>query len=141
MGSGNGIPALSPRDIDLLGRHSESAPPNQPSVPPDANWCYTTGTSRSSGERFLALGHGCVPHAEWLSRYNATVLLNGAHVRYKGDDGLWWLLGRPARTRLRMGYIWCAFWMTRDRSIFLFHRRATRLRRELYEILGVCKYT
>ena len=28
----------------VLGRDSESAPPNQPSVPPDANWCCTTGT-------------------------------------------------------------------------------------------------
>ena len=50
-------------------------------------------------------------------------------------------VGRSARARLRIGYIWCDFRMTRDRSIFLFLRRATRLRRELYEVLGVGKYT
>ena len=47
--------------------------------------------SRSNGERFLAPGYGCVPRAEWLRRYSATVLPNGAHFWYKGDDGLWWL--------------------------------------------------
>ena len=47
--------------------------------------------SRSNGERFLAPGYGCVPRAEWFSRYSTKVLHNGAHVWYKGDDGLWWL--------------------------------------------------
>ena len=47
--------------------------------------------SRSNGERFLAPGYGCDLHAEWLSRYSATVLPNGAHSWYKGNDGLWWL--------------------------------------------------
>ena len=47
--------------------------------------------SRSNGERFLVLGYSCVPHAEWLSRLSATVIRNGAHFSYKGDDGLWWL--------------------------------------------------
>ena len=46
-----------------------------------------------------------------------------------------------ARLRQRMEYIWLDFWTTRDRSSFLFLRRATRLRRELYEVLGVCKFT
>ena len=37
LGTGNGPPILLPGDnIALLGRHSESAPPNQPYVPPDA---------------------------------------------------------------------------------------------------------
>ena len=45
--------------------------------------------SRNNGERFLAHGYGCVPCAEWLSRYRTTVLPNGAHVWYKGDVGLW----------------------------------------------------
>ena len=47
--------------------------------------------SRNNGKRFLAHGYGCVPHAEWLRRYSTTVLPNGAHFWYKGDDGLWWL--------------------------------------------------
>ena len=34
-------------------------------------------------------GYGCVPQAEWLKHYSATVLPNGAHFWYKGDDGLW----------------------------------------------------
>ena len=46
---------------------------------------------KSNGERFLASGYGCVPHAKWPSSYGTTVLPNGAHVRYKGEDGLWWL--------------------------------------------------
>ena len=45
--------------------------------------------SPSNGERFLAPGYGFVPHAERLSRYSTTVLPNGAHFWYKGDDGLW----------------------------------------------------
>ena len=48
-------------------------------------------------------------------------------------------LGRSARARLRMGYIWCDIWMARRRPRFLFLRRYTRLRRELYEVLGVYK--
>ena len=44
--------------------------------------------SRNKGERFLAHGYGCVPRAECLSRYSTTMLPNGAHFWYKGDDGL-----------------------------------------------------
>ena len=47
--------------------------------------------SQSNGERFLAPGYGCVPRAEWRSRYSITMLPNGAHFWSKGDDGLWWL--------------------------------------------------
>ena len=46
------------------------------------------GTTASD---FLAQGYDCVPRAEWLRRYSTTVLPNGAHFWYKGDDGLWWL--------------------------------------------------
>ena len=45
--------------------------------------------SRSNGMRFLASGHGYVPHADWLRRYRATVYPNGTHFWYKDDDGLW----------------------------------------------------
>ena len=83
-----------------MGLHTESAPPNQPSVPPR---CFPT--EPTFGTR-------------------ATTVCGG--------------LGRSERARLRMGYIRCDFWMTRDRSSFLFLRRATRLQRELYEVLGVC---
>ena len=47
--------------------------------------------SRNHGERFLAPGYACVTRAEWLRRYRGTVLPKGAHIWYKGDDGLWWL--------------------------------------------------
>ena len=47
--------------------------------------------SQNHGERFLAPGYACVPRAEWLRRYRDTVLPEGAHFWYKGDDGLWWL--------------------------------------------------
>ena len=46
--------------------------------------------------------------------------------------------GKSARLHQRIGYIWFDFGTTRDRSNFLFLRRVTRLRRELYEILGAC---
>ena len=36
--------------------------------------------SRNNGERFLAHGYGCVPRAEWLSRYSTTVPPNGADL-------------------------------------------------------------
>ena len=113
---------------------------NQPPVSPYANYAAQRELSRNNGERFLAHGYGCAPRPEWLSRYSTTVLLSGAHVWYKGDDGLWWL-GKINSSTTTKGYIWCAFWMTRDRSSFLFLRRATRLRRELCEVLGVCKCT
>ena len=96
--------------------------------------------SRRNGERFLAPGYGCVPDAEWLSHYSATVHSNGAHFWYKGDDGLWWL-GKISASTTTDGVYLMRFWMTRDRSSFLSLRSATRLRRELHEILGVCKYT
>ena len=44
--------------------------------------------SRNNGERFLAMGYACGPHADWLRRYYDTVLPKGVHVWYKGDDGL-----------------------------------------------------
>ena len=86
--------------------------------------------SRSNGERFLAADYGCVLAQNGLAAAaprcfpmepppstRATTVRGG--------------LGRSARARLPMGCIWCAFWMTRDRSSFLLPRRATRLRREL----------
>ena len=45
--------------------------------------------SRSNGERFLSPGYDCVPRADWLRHYHETVIPKGAHVWYKGDDGLW----------------------------------------------------
>ena len=47
--------------------------------------------SSTNGERFLAPGYACIPRADWLRRYHDTVLFEGAHVWYKGDDGLRWL--------------------------------------------------
>ena len=44
--------------------------------------------SRNNGERFLAPGYACIPRVEWLRRYHDTVLPEGAHVWYNGDDGL-----------------------------------------------------
>ena len=61
--------------------------------------------SQSNGERFLAPGYGCVPRAEWRSRYSITMLPNGAHFWSKGDDGLWWLGKISARTTKNGGYM------------------------------------
>ena len=96
--------------------------------------------SRNNGERFLAPGYACVPRAEWLRRYRNTVLPKGAHVWYKGDDGLWGL-GKSVRVRRRMGYTWSDFLTIRGRSSSLFPRRATRPQRGPYEVLGACRFT
>ena len=96
--------------------------------------------SQNNGERFLAHGYGCVPRAEWLSRYSPTVLSNGVQVWYKGDDGLLWL-GTISESTTTKGDTWYPFGVTRGRSIFLFFRRATRLRQDQYEVLGAYKYT
>ena len=113
---------------------------NQPPVSPYANYAAQRELSANNVERFLAHGYGCAPRPEWLSRYSTTVLLSGAHVWYKGYDGLWWL-GKINSSTTTKGYIWCAFWTTRGRSSFLFLRRVTRLRQERYEVLGSYKYT
>ena len=81
---------------------------------------------RNKGECFLAPGYACVPRADWLGRYDDTVLPTGADVWYQGDDGLWWL-GKLARALPRTRYTWCSFWTNRDRLILLFPPRATRL--------------
>ena len=44
---------------------------------------------------------------------------------------------KSARLRQRMGNIWLDSWTARDRSGFLFLRRATRYRRELYTVLSL----
>ena len=54
--------------------------------------------SRSIGDRFLAPSYACVPRADWLRQYPDTVLPKGAHVWYKGDDGLWRLGNLSAST-------------------------------------------
>ena len=61
--------------------------------------------SRVNGERFLAPGYGCVPRANWLRHHSTTVLLNGAHFRYKADDDLWWLGKISARTSTAGEYL------------------------------------
>ena len=96
--------------------------------------------SRNNGERFLAPGFACVPHADWLRRYHNTVLRKGAPVWYKGDDGLW-RLGKSARALPRTRYTYSAFWTAQDRSNFLFPHRATQRRQEPYKALGARKFT
>ena len=93
--------------------------------------------SWSNGERFLAPGYGCVSHADWLHRYFfPTGPTFGARTTTVCGGS-----GKSARLRQRMGYICFDFWTTRDRSSFLFRQHATRLLRELYEVLGACRHT
>ena len=133
MGEGNGPPALSPRDIAPRGRHSDrpgsgkidlqlsrheilrcwAGTPNQHRqtnrLTAGCELVLHNGNSRSNGERFLAPGYCCVPHAKWLSRYSAAVIPNGAHVWYKGDVGLWWLEKISASTTTDGVYL-VRFW-------------------------------
>ena len=61
-------------------------------------------------------------------RYHDTVLPKGALFWYKGDDGLW-RLGKisASTTESKVYLVRFLVWTTRDRSNFLFPRRATRL--------------
>ena len=70
-------------------------------------WCvnWQLENAKSNGERFQAPGYGCIPRAEWLCRYSTTVLPNGAHFWYKGDDGLWWLGKISASTTTQGAYL------------------------------------
>ena len=96
--------------------------------------------SRNNGDRFLAPGYACVPRADCLYRCRHTVLPKGAHVWYKGDDGLW-CLGKISTSTTRMEYTWSDFWTTRCRSSFLFPRRATRPQRGPYEVRRASRST
>ena len=96
--------------------------------------------SRYNGERFLAPGYACVPRADWLRRYHDTVLPEGAHYWYNGDDGLWWL-GKSARALPRTRYTWSAFWTTRDRLTSSSPGALHDFDGEPYEALGACKFT
>ena len=76
--------------------------------------------SRSNDERSVAPGKSYGPHADWLRRYSTTVLPK--------ESRFWYIQGR--RRSVMAGedqHILFGLWMTRDRSIFLFLRRATRL--------------
>ena len=109
-----------PPHFALLGSHSGPAPLNQPPLPPNADRGGTTpALPQQRGTFSLLPGYACVPRAEWLRRYHDMVLAKGAHVWYKGDDGLWWL-EKSAQVQPRTTYIWSDFWTTRGRSNFLF---------------------
>ena len=66
------------------------------------NGSFLGATASDSWRTVMA---GCVPRAEWLSRYSTTVLPNGAHFWYKGDDGLWWLGKISASTATKGVYL------------------------------------
>ena len=96
--------------------------------------------ARNNAERFQARGYACVPRADWLRRCHGTVLHNGAHFGYKGDDG-YGGFEKSERPLPRTRYTWSVFWTTRGRLNFLFPRRATRPRREPYKALDGCTFT
>ena len=95
--------------------------------------------SGNNGERLMAPGYACAPRAEWLRRYRDTVLPKGAHLWYKGHDGLFGL--EKARVRRRTEYTWSDVWTTQGRSSFLSPRRGARPQRGPYEVLGASTST
>ena len=97
--------------------------------------------SRNNGERFLAPGYACVPRADGLRRYHDTVFFLKEPTFGTTETTGYVGLEKSARALPRTRYTWPAFWTTRDRLNFLFPRRATRLRREPFEVLGACKFT
>ena len=61
--------------------------------------------SRNNGKRFLAPVYACDPRADWLRRYQDTVLPEGAHLWYKEKYGLWWLGKISASNTENMVYL------------------------------------
>ena len=113
LGAGKGLPPLPLQHLALL-----SQIPNQHRQTNRLCRRMRIGAaqdepSRNNGERFVAPGYACVPRVDSFSRYHDTVLPKGAHVWYKGNDGLWWL-GKSTRALPRTRYTWSAFWTTRD---------------------------
>ena len=79
---------------------------------------------------FIASATKCSPYfPRELAQYGTRVAM--------GCDAL----GKSARARLRMECIWSDFWTTRSRLHFLSLRRATRLPRGPYKVLGVFRPT
>ena len=92
----------SPRDIALLGRHSESAPPNQPPVPPDVNWCCTTGTFSEQRRTILGAWIRLRPSrriAQPLQHYGA---FQGSPFLVQGRRRFWWL-GKMSASMITKG--------------------------------------
>ena len=115
LGAGNGPPALWPRGFTLLDRHSESAPPyqsctagcelvlhngNSLGVTVCVSWRPATATFRTQ-IGFAATAPRYIPTEPTFGTKTMTVCGR---------------LGSSARARLRVGYIWCHFRMTRDRD-------------------------
>lgn len=65
--------------------------------------------SRQNVERLLDLGYVSVPSADRLRRHRTTVLHNGAHYMYEGDDGLCWLEETIALTTTEGVYAYHCF--------------------------------
>ena len=88
LGAGNGSPPLLLPHFAVLGRYSGPAPQTNRLYRRMWIGAAQRELSRNNGERFWAPGYACVPRADWLRRCRDTVLPKGAHVWYKGDDGL-----------------------------------------------------
>ena len=91
MGAGNRPAPLPISYFALLGQRSGPTPPPNRLYRRMRIDADQRELSENNGERFLAPGYACVLRAELLHCYHGTVLPKGAHVWYKGDDGLWWL--------------------------------------------------
>ena len=147
LGNGKKRPlALLSRIFAPLGRHPEPAPLKQPPVPPASNRRGTAGAFLGVTERvprhpamaayrtptgFADTAPSCTPTGLTFGATRATTLCGG--------------LGKSARLpwRMEVGHIWFEFFFYNPvhRSSFLFLRRAKRLQRKLYEVLGVYTYT
>ena len=80
---------------------------------------------------------GFIASATQFSPYSPRELAQYSTRATMGCDAL----GKSARARLRMECIWSDFWTTRSRLHFLSLRRATRLPRGPYKVLGVFRPT
>ena len=155
-----GIKLLSP---SLRNQTSESQRERASHMASPAGDCATGRALRSSTAKLTACAAGCE-----LVLHNGNVLGKTASDCWRTDTATFLAqnglaatalrcfptestfgtrattvcggLGRSVRARPRR-YIWCVFWTTRGRSSFLFLRRATRLRQEWHDVLGVYKYT
>ena len=89
LGTGKRSPTLAHLHFALLGWHPGPTPPNQRPYRQMRIVETQRELCRNGGQSVLVPGFACIMRTEWLRHIRDTVLNKGAHLWYKGDDGLW----------------------------------------------------
>ena len=144
------IPAILGTGVQLSCHESLRYRAGTPSQHRQTNRLYTAGweLARHNGS-FLGVTASDIWHPANMRLRIARRLASPILQQRASQRGPFLVLGRRRSvvagkisvTTPTDGVYLVRFWSSRDRSSFLFLRRATRPRRELYDVLGVCKYT